>query len=407
MIRFFGFCVFVLGSAQLLTSCTQAAGDIPADPEVTQVDISTEGIAGEPHLTTTSGGMVLASWVERRDDVAFLVFSSLEDGTWTEKKTITSGDNWFINWADVPSIAVSDSGTLMAHWLERLGDGRYAYGAKYSVSNDDGATWSSEEWLHADRSETEHGFVSIAPADGGFMTTWLDGNRYGRGLNEMSLHARWVSDSGELGAEVALDSRTCDCCPVSITRTGSNEFAVFYRDRTESEIRDIAVARFKDGSWSESESLNEDGWMIDACPVNGPASDNLLGTLGVGWFTMAGGTPTVNVAFSADQGDSFSDPVSIGLGNPGGRVALRMRNADELVIAWMEGASKDDAGIESGIFVRTVTRAGVLGNPIRLTNSSTSRAAGYPRLERTQEGMMALWTKPGEPATLQSALINW
>jgi len=396
----------------ILAGCTQAIGGsrtdlVPDDPEVTSIELPTSGIAGEPHLTRDNDGRILASWIEREEGMSRLVFSRLSDRSWTESREISSGDDWFVNWADVPSLAVSDKGVIMAHWLERLGESRYAYGVRFSLSDDAGMTWSDERWLHDDRSPSEHGFVSISPAADGFMASWLDGNRYGQGLNEMSVHARAISDSGELSDEISLDTRTCDCCPVSMSRTGDDEYAVFYRDRSEVEMRDIAVARFSNGSWSKPRAVHEDGWMIEACPVNGPASDTYEGVLGVSWFTLSGGAPTVNTAFSRDGGEKFSDPVQIDLGNPGGRVALRMRSANEMAVVWMEGAARDGSESESGMFLRTVSVSGEVGDPVRLTSSSTSRAAGYPRLERHGKDMLAAWTVPGEPATLGSALISW
>jgi len=396
----------------VLAGCVQATGGTKVDlvsgrPVVTAVEFPTDGIAGEPHLTSDQDGRVLASWIERQEGASRLVFSRFEKGRWTRSREISGGDNWFVNWADVPSIAVSDAGVMMAHWLERLGESRYAYGVRFSLSSDGGITWSDEMWLHDDRSASEHGFVSISPATDGFMASWLDGNKYGRGENEMSIHARAISDSGQLSEEQILDTRTCDCCPVSMSRTSPDEFAVFYRDRSPLEMRDIAVARFSDGDWSEPSTVHEDGWMIEACPVNGPASDTMGETLGVSWFTLSEGKPTVQAAFSGDGGESFSDPLRIDLGNPGGRVALRMRSSEEMVVLWMEGAAKDGSESGSGIFLRTISVTGEVGEAIRVTSSSASRAAGYPRLERSGNDMLAAWTVPGEPATLGSALISW
>ena len=396
-------------SACVLIGCTQATGsaDHPVQPpSVERISFPTDGKAGEPHLTRDSHGAVLASWIERFEEDSRMYFSRYEDGSWSPKSEIARGDDWFVNWADVPSLAVSDSGTMMAHWLERLGDTRYAYGVRYVLSTDNGESWSEEAWLHDDRSPSEHGFVTIVPAEGGFMTTWLDGNRYATGENEMSVHARFVSNDGTLGTEWNLDSRACDCCPTSMVRTGGSEFVAFYRDRSEGEMRDIALARFENGLWQDPKPLHEDGWMIEACPVNGPSSDYLDGTLGVGWFTMAGNEPTVLVSFSESGGDSFTEPVRIDLGRPTGRVAVRMRSQDELIIAWMEGGGSE----QSGILLRTVRKDGTMEDHIRVSSSSMGRAAGYPRMERAGDDVLMLWTEPGQeekPPTLQSAKISW
>ena len=147
----------------------------PDAPTITPIPFPTTGIAGEPHLTTSPTGTVYSSWIERRDDKAYLMMSSLQGDAWTPASEVASGSNWFVNWADVPSLTVASNGRMMAHWLERLGDGKYAYGVRYSVSANAGKTWATAEWLHADRSESEHGFASVVAHKDGFMAVWLDG----------------------------------------------------------------------------------------------------------------------------------------------------------------------------------------------------------------------------------------
>ena len=45
-----------------------------------------------------------------------------------------------------------------------------------------------------------------------------------------------------------------------------------YRDRSPEEIRDISVVRLVDGVWTEPAPVHADNWMIEGCPVNGPAT---------------------------------------------------------------------------------------------------------------------------------------
>ena len=73
-----------------------------------------------------------------------------------------------------------------------------------------------------------------------------------------------------------------------------------YRDRSEAEIRDIAVRRLVGGEWSEPVHVGEDNWEIRGCPVNGPALAARGEDVAIAWFTGAGGTAKVSVAFSAD-----------------------------------------------------------------------------------------------------------
>ena len=59
--------------------------------------------SGEPQLSVSSKG-VLLSWVEREGSTASLKFAERTSAGWSAVRTVASGDNWFVNWADVPSV---------------------------------------------------------------------------------------------------------------------------------------------------------------------------------------------------------------------------------------------------------------------------------------------------------------
>ena len=82
--------------------------------------------SGQPQLHSSSRGTLL-SWVERQGSRASLKFSTFDVGRWSEARLVASGDDWFVNWADVPSVVRLDGGTLAAHWLQKSGTGTYAY----------------------------------------------------------------------------------------------------------------------------------------------------------------------------------------------------------------------------------------------------------------------------------------
>ena len=58
----------------------------------------------QPYLSV-NGSELLMSWTEQENDSVFaLYFSKLNDGKWSEKSVIKQGEDWFVNWADFPSI---------------------------------------------------------------------------------------------------------------------------------------------------------------------------------------------------------------------------------------------------------------------------------------------------------------
>jgi hypothetical protein len=57
---------------------------------------------------------------------------------WSEARTAAEGENWFINWADFPSVVALPGGSLASHRLVKSGHGTYAYDVQVSLSKDGG-----------------------------------------------------------------------------------------------------------------------------------------------------------------------------------------------------------------------------------------------------------------------------
>lgn len=380
------------------TSTTNAVSTF--ERTIDPIEMPDTGHAGEPTLTHNPDGHLVASWVERHGDEARLMMATRTSGAWEEPVLLASGSNWFVNWADVPSVVFHPNGSALAYWLERLGDARYAYGVRY-IASEDGVSWTDPAWLHEDRSPTEHGFVKAVPYENGFMAVWLDGNGYATERREMSVHARTIASDGSLGSERVVDTRTCDCCPTELIDLGDGRLATIYRDRSDEEIRDMSIAVFDGEAWSDPVTMHEDGWQINACPVNGPSAAAAGGQIAASWFTMTTGSPEVFAGFLNPESLTADSAVRMDLGRPAGRVALQLVSPEEALVLWMEGGDAEKAGL----YVRSLSADGNLSEAIKLADTSTGRSVGYPRLARDNGEWIAVWTEPaaeeGEPARLR------
>ncbi len=49
---------------------------------------------------------------------------------------VREGCNWFVNWADFPSAVVADNGDWLTFWLQKTGEGTYAYAVMTRRSTD-------------------------------------------------------------------------------------------------------------------------------------------------------------------------------------------------------------------------------------------------------------------------------
>lgn len=366
--------------------------------------------SAEPNLTTGPDGRVYMTWLEPANPGYSLRFAVHDGATWSAPKTIATRTDFFVNWADFPSLEVMSSTRLAAHWLQRNGPGTYAYGVRIAQSNDGGSTWSTPVIPHRDTTQTEHGFVAMWSDGGTLGAVWLDGRKMKAGGhdapaggghdagNEMMLVSTTLDAKGTRGAEVRLDERTCDCCQNAAVMTSSGPI-VAYRNRSADEIRDIYVTRRVGGMWRAGTPVHNDNWKIAACPVNGPALAANGKRVALAWFTAPGDSGRVNVAFSDDAGASFGAPVRVDGGSPAGRVDVALLPDGGALVTWVERVGGDVAAVRA----RRVTRDGKAGTPTTIASSSAARASGFPRMAVTGSTVMFAWTMPGRPSAVRVA----
>ncbi len=401
--------VLLLAATMLVGACASAQdGPLVFQVDVQEMAIPGDSTSGEPYLRSTDSGVAI-SWIDRTDQGHAMRLAHLGESGWQSPHTISEGSGWFVNWADVPSIAASGD-NMWAHWLEYNGSGRYSYGVRIASSEDAGASWSEPEWLHEDRSAAEHGFGAMAAIGDQVMTAWLDGRKWADGIHEMTVQTRLVGQDGEdgqeMGDEFMLDELACDCCPNDMVALSDDALIVAYRNRTKEEIRDIHVARYLDGAWLEPILVNDDGWHIQGCPVNGPALAARDGAVAIAWFTASGGDARVNVAFSDDDGATFGEPIRLDLGGPIGRVDVVLLEDGTAVASWIEASGGQSADRQAGIMARRVSADGRLSDAVTLVPTSASRASGYPRLVREGEDLVVAWTGTEPVKSVKTARVQ-
>jgi hypothetical protein len=366
--------------------------------------------SAEPNLTVGPDGRVYLSWLEPADSSHAFKFSVHDGRAWSAPRTIRIGRDFFVNWADFPSLAVMSDGRIVAHWLQRTGKGTYAYGVRMSGSRDGGATWSTAVVPHQDSSDTEHGFVSVWAEGANASAAWLDGRKFakvdhaagshGNPANEMMLVAGGLDARGRRMPETTLDERACDCCQTAGAMTSTGP-VIAYRDRSSDEIRDIYVVRRVGTKWTAPAPVYRDGWKIAACPVNGPSISARGARVALGWFTAANDSARVKLAFSTNGGASFGAPVRIDEGNPSGRVGTVLLADGSALVTWIERTGGDTASVRA----RRVDANGTRGAVMTIATSSAARASGFPRMALTGSHAMFAWTQPGRPSSVRTARV--
>lgn len=362
-----------------------SVGCQPTDTSEDQ-QFNTPDITGAQPFLLSSNESLYMSWQEETDSINTLKYCKYSNGEWSEPVTLASGKDWFINWADFPSISVNEAGNLISHYLPKSGSSAYAYDINIVLSQPD-----TSYKVHDDTVAGEHGFVSTVPYKGNkFMISWLDGRNASvedhHHAGAMNLRAAVIGPTGEKEEEWLLDSKVCDCCQTSMAMT-SNGPVVVYRDRSGEEIRDIAIRRYTGNFWTASKKVAEDNWKIAGCPVNGPkviASGDLVV---VGWYTGKDNNTTVNFAISDNSGTSFSSPVAVS-NNTLGRVDMVLDDEKNI---WISHIS-----MESDKAVLTASKynpEGDLLDEIKVAELDESRSTGFPQMEILDEKLYFAWTE--------------
>jgi hypothetical protein len=389
--KFYFLLLCIVGTA---CSVKKSANEQPQ--QVNFLNSPAKSNSGEPFLFTDKDSTVYLSWIEKCKDKTTFKFSSLKKGQWSEPVIIASGDTWFVNWADYPMVATNGN-QLMAHFLDKSGDGTYAYDVKLTISNDNGNNWLEPVILHDDKKQAEHGFVTLLPYGDNFFVTWLDGrNTAMEGMEEMeghgghhgamSLRAAVIDNKGNKTSEWELDNKTCDCCQTSAAITATGPIVV-YRDRSDEEIRDMSIVRLVDNKWTEPKSIHNDNWKIAGCPVNGPRVVAEGNNLAAAWYSVASDTSKVNVIFSADGGATFGKPIRVDEGNAIGRVDIVMLDEESAIVSWMEGTM---------IKVAKVHSDGRKEPSTTIVSTSESRSSGFPQMTKSGNQLIFAWTDDKE-----------
>ncbi len=402
--------IFMLSAAFAATACgptspeKTSAPDVKGAPAAWSVKTApVESPAGpnssEPQLAVSNRG-VLLSWTEKAGDKSTLKFAERTASGWSQPMTAASGSGWFVTYADPPTVIRLSDGTLVATWQVTTDEELEAANLNLSYSKDDGKTWARPFLPHHDRTKTQHAFPSFFEVPGtGLGMVWLDGRLGAKDPENgpMSLQYASFDSSWKQTAEAALDTRVCECCSTSTAVTSDGVVAAF-RDRSEKEIRNIAVVRLENGQWTTSTPVHDDNWEVHSCPVNGPAISARGRNAVVAWFTAKDDKGQAYAAFSSDAGRTWGSPITLHDDASLGRVDVELLDDGSAVATWVEYADK------RGQFrMRRIEPSGMRGPAMAVAAVEGGSSSGFPRMAHRRRGPAELVRiTPHGPASLSS-----
>lgn len=393
----------------LVMSCIFSCDSRKEEVEINFLTTPAEKNSQLPNLFTSEAGDIYLSWVETTEEESQLYYSQLIGQEWSKATQISKGDNWFVNWADFPSMIVGEN-SMAAHWLQKSAQGTYDYDIKISTSVQ-GEGWSPAFTPHQDGIQAEHGFVSMLPMkDDHIFATWLDGRNTKTAQHEgsemqhsgaMTLRAGIFDPKGQTISAWELDDMTCDCCQTSAVMSDEGPIVV-YRDRSTQEIRDIFLTKYNGNEWSKPIPVANDFWEIAGCPVNGPDLAISEEKLAVVWYTASGNTPKVQLAISEDLGNSFLPPKTLSEGNTLGRVGISPYPNGRFVVTWMERTAS-----HANIFIAIINEDGTIQERVKLAETSMERASGFPQVTTQDSRIIVAWTEYEKQPRVQTASFSF
>lgn len=387
--------------AALLAAALGVLAACGAAPEAERAPLAPQAVAfpggagsAQPRFAAAADGTPVLSWLEPKGDAVALRYATYAAGAFAAPREVTSGDDLFVNWADLPSVQPITRDVWAAHWLKLAPDSPGAYHVATVVSADGGNTWSAPVQLNDDSAAAEHGFAELFAWNDGIAAFWLDGRQLAEWsfdepdkLLGTSLRVAQLDYTGAVLAREIVDELVCDCCQPDQAMTSAGP-VVAYRDRTPEELRDIVVRRNVAGRWQEPVAAGADNWHIEGCPVNGPAIAAVGDRVGVAWFTAAGGSPRVRFAWSTDGAASFAPAIDLDGAGSFGQVGLLLDGEGTALATWWR--SSPAGGTD--LVMRTVESGGTVGDVRTLAHSNEAQPVDVPQIVRAGNDVLVAWT---------------
>ncbi len=293
-----------------------------------------------------------------------------------------------------PKLAWSSDGALHALYVV----GKVVPGRRFPVSalrhtrsRDGGQSWESAVTVTDDTLVFgSHNFHALhAAANGDVIAAWLDG-REGRS-------AAFLARSGDGGVTWGTNTRlsmgeSCPCCRTAIASRPDGSVWVAWRTVMPGNIRDIVVARSRDGgrTFGEAKRVHADDWVFEACPHAGPSllADS-LGRVHIAWWTGREGRSGVWYA-RADDGETFGTPQALSALGAARPIHVQLAiEGGHVVAAW------DDvgAGAEPPRIVVRVSRDGGDSFAPAQVLSAPGVAATFPVVGLAKGRVTVAWTE--------------
>lgn len=260
--------------------------------------------AADPWFTRDTRGFPVLCWTENDgSDRGYLLKYAIYDpatATFGKPVPVSPSLGTRTSAESANKIAFKSDGTVVAAFGKRFQDprNRFAGAIQFSLSKDDGRTWSAPRYLHSD---TAHhygrGFFDLATLpDGEVGAVWLDG-RFGDASAGSALFFAKTAPGSGFGMDQLISDGTCECCRTDLLVDSSGVIHLAYRDilypddAPGKQVRDMVYTRSMDGgkTFLPVMRISVDNWEVDGCPHSGPSLAASARGVQAVWFTAGEG----------------------------------------------------------------------------------------------------------------------
>ncbi|WP_456377405.1 exo-alpha-sialidase [Lutibacter sp.] len=321
----------------LITSCgKKETTKVIVEPDTPTIITETTYNAMGAYFNSDSEENIILSWSEEIDTLKTAVLKFKIYNTITNKFgkviTVTPSVGMQLHQESMAKVAKNSKGVLYAifRFKEKNPKRRFAGSIYYSISENEGKTWSPKRKLVEEVGAVSQSFydVELLP-DGELGLCWLDSRKLEKDKDGSTLYfAKSNSNLGFLN-EKPIAGSTCQCCRTDIFVTTNNTINVGFRNISEGSIRDMYRTVSKDNgeTFSNPVPMGKDNWKIDGCPHTGPSLADNSKELAVTWFTGAASGIGIFFKKLTDEISMYENKVLItGVGKHPQMVALPNEN---------------------------------------------------------------------------------
>lgn len=246
-----------------------------------------------------------------------------------------------------PKIVLAKNGNIYISWTQSL-DTPYAGNIRFSRSVDAGKSFSAPITVNDNLDAITHRFESMGiNARGHIYLAWLDkrdaalAKNKGEKYSGIALYSAMSDDEGKsFHPNIKVADHTCECCRIAMAIDNTDTPVIVWRHIFGNNVRDHGLARLDGSSPKNDEAtplrVTFENWEVEACPHHGPALSIVGNVYHMAWFNLGTERTGLSYAHSADGGETFSTPVSVGNSARQAGHAAVLSLGKNVYLAWKE-----------------------------------------------------------------------